>query len=142
MKNKLIIGLICLLASCQSYRAERKINKLKSWGYLSDSTITRYDTIRGFSHDTFIKFDTMNRVDTITTLKNGIKVVTYIKWKEREVTQVLTQKDTIYEHKFEIKTITKPRKWWDKFKIGLMFGSILVVFMFYSAYKINDKSNN
>jgi len=137
MNNKLILVLIFLLASCQSYRAERKINKLKSWGYLSDSTITRYDTIRGFSYDTFIKFDTINRIDTITTLKNGIKVVTYIKWKEREVTQVLSQKDTIFEHKFTTKVIKQPVKWWNRFKIGLIFGIILTIAMFYCAYKFN-----
>ena len=136
MKYKLIL-IICLLASCQSYRAERKINKLKQWGYLSDSTITRYDTVRGFTHDTFIKFYTMNRVDTITTLKNGIKVVTYIKWKEREVTQIVSQKDTIFEHKFKTKVITKPITWWNRFKIGLIFGIILTIAMFYSAYKFN-----
>jgi hypothetical protein len=136
MKYKLIL-IIFLLASCQSYRAERKINKLKSWGYLSDSTITRYDTVRGFTHDTFIKFDTMNHIDTITTLKNGIKVVTYIKWKEREVTQIVSQKDTIFEHKFKTKVITKPVKWWNRFKIGLIFGIILTIAMFYSAYKFN-----
>ena len=140
MKYKLIL-IICLLASCQSYRAERKINKLKSWGYLSDSTITRYDTVRGFTHDTFIKFDTINRVDTITTLKNGIKVVTYIKWKEREVTQIVSQKDTIYEHKFKTKVITKPVKWWNRFKIGLIFGIILTIAMFYSAYKYAKPNN-
>ena len=136
MKYKLIL-IISLLASCQSYRAERKINKLKQWGYLSDSTITRYDTIRGWQRDTFIKFDTINRVDTITTLKNGIKVVTYIKWKEREVTQIVSQKDTIYEHKFKTKVITKPIIWWNRFKIGLIFGIILTIAMFYSAYKFN-----
>ena len=136
MKYKLIL-IISLLASCQSYRAERKISKLKQWGYLSDSTITRYDTVRGFTHDTFIKFDTMNRVDTITTLKNGIKVVTYIKWKEREVTQIVSQKDTIFEHKFKTKVITKPITWWNRFKIGLIFGIILTIAMFYSAYKFN-----
>ena len=142
MKTKIIIGLICLLASCQSYRAERKINKLKSWGYLSDSTIIKYDTIRGWSHDSIYIFDTLSKVDTISIVKNGIKSVTVIKWKERQVRQILTQKDTIFEHKFEIKTITKPRKWWNTFRIGLMVGSILVVFMFYSAYRLNDKSNN
>jgi hypothetical protein len=136
MKYKLIL-IISLLASCQSYRAERKINKLKQWGYLSDSTITRYDTVKGFTHDTFIKFDTMNHIDTITTLKNGIKVVTYIKWKEREVTQIVSQKDTIFEHKFKTKVITKPIKWWNRFKIGLIFGIILTIAMFYSAYKFN-----
>jgi hypothetical protein len=142
MKNKLIIGLICLLASCQSYRAERKITKLKQWGYLKDSTITRYDTIRGFTHDSIYFFDTTTLIDTITTVKNGIKVSTVIKWKERQVRQILTQKDTIYEHKFTTNVITKPTKWWNTFRIGLMVGSILVVFMFYSAYRLNDKSNN
>ena len=138
MKNKLIV-LICLLASCQSYRAERKISKLKQWGYLSDSTIIKYDTIRGWSHDSIYFFDTTTLLDTITTVKNGIKSVTVIKWKERQVRQILTQKDTIFEHKFEIKTITKPTKWWNQFKVGLIFGSLLVVFMFYSAYKLSDK---
>ena len=142
MKNKLIIGLLFLLASCQSYRAERKISKLKQWGYLKDSTIIKYDTIRGFTHDSIYFFDTTTLIDTITTVKNGIKVSTVIKWKERQVRQILTQKDTIFEHKFEIKTITKPRKWWNTFRIGLMVGSILVVFMFYSAYRLNDKSNH
>jgi hypothetical protein len=139
MKFKLILVLICLLASCQSYRAERKINKLKQWGYLSDSTITKYDTIRGFSHDSIYIFDTLSKVDTINIVKNGIKSVTVIKWKERQVMQTLTQKDTIYEHKYTTKVIKEPRKWWDKFKIGLIFGSLLVVFMFFSAYKLSDK---
>ena len=76
--NKLILALICLLASCQSYRAERKINKLKQWGYLSDSTITKYDTIRGWSLDSVYIFDTLSKVDTISIVKNGIKSVTVI----------------------------------------------------------------
>ena len=134
--------IICLLASCQSYRAERKISKLKSWGYLSDSTIIKYDTIRGFTHDSIYFFDTTTLLDTITTVKNGIKVSTVIKWKERQVRQILTQKDTIFEHKFTTKVLTKPVKWWNTFRIGLMVGSILVVFMFYLAYRLNDKSNN
>jgi len=139
MKNKLILALICLLASCQSYRAERKINKLKAWGYLSDSTITKYDTIRGFTHDSIYFFDTTTLTDTINIVKNGIKSVTVIKWKERQVMQTLTQKDTIFEHKYTTKVIKEPRKWWDRFKIGLIFGSLLVVFMFFSAYKLSDK---
>jgi hypothetical protein len=139
MKNKLILAIICLLASCQSYRAERKINKLKEWGYLKDSTITRYDTIIGWSLDSVYIFDTLSKVDTISIVKNGIKSVTVIKWKERQVIQTLTQKDTIFEHKFTTKVIKEPSKWWDRFKIGLIFGSLLVVFMFYSAYKLSEK---
>jgi hypothetical protein len=134
--NKLII-LICLLASCQSYRAERKINKLKQWGYLSDSTITRYDTIKGWSHDSIYFFDTLHKVDTITTLKNGIKVVTYIKWKDRQVKQIVTQNDTIFEHKFQTKIIKQPIKWWNRFKVGFIFGIIISITMLYFAYKFN-----
>jgi hypothetical protein len=140
MNKILILALICLLASCQSYRAERKINKLKEWGYLKDSTITVYDTIRGWSHDTFIKFDTMNRVDTITTVKNGIKVVTYIKWKEREVTQLLTQKDTIFTHKYTTKVITKPSKWWDK--LGVVFGVIAFLILLWVLGALVKREND
>ena len=126
MKNKIIIGLICLLASCQSYRAERKINKLKEWGYLKDSTITKYDTIVGWQRDTFIQFDTINSVDTIITTKDGIKVVTLIKWKERQVNQIVSQRDTIYEHKYETKVITQPSGF---SKTGLIIGLIAFLLM-------------
>jgi hypothetical protein len=107
------------LASCQSYRAESKISKLKEWGYLKDSTITRYDTIRGWQRDTFIQFDTINKVDTIITTNNGIKVVTLIKWKERQVNQIVSQKDTIFEHKYTTKVITQPSGFT---KTGLIIG--------------------
>jgi len=136
-KNLWITGLICLLASCQSYRAERKINKLKSWGYLSDSTITRYDTIRGWSRDTIIQFDTLSLIDTLITIENGIKVSTIIKWRERQVRQIVSQKDTIFEHKYTTKVLKQPVKWWNRFKVGLIFGILLTIAMFYCAYKFN-----
>jgi len=142
MSNKLIIGLICLLASCQSYRAERKISKLKQWGYLSDSTIIKYDTIRGFSHDSIYFFDTTTLTDTISIVKNGIKSVTVIKWKERQVKQILTQSETIYEHKFTTKVIKEKCKWtFDKistwiFIIGLILSLIWVIGI--SIYSIKN----
>jgi hypothetical protein len=139
MKKILIILLV--LSSCQSYRAERKINKLKEWGYLSDSTITRYDTIRGWSLDSVYFFDTTTLTDTIHTVKNGIKVVTVIKWKERQVKQILTQNDTIYTHKYTTKVIKQPVKWWNRFKIGLIFGIILTIAMFYLTYKYAKPNN-
>jgi hypothetical protein len=64
-------------------------------------------------------------------------VVTYIKWKEREVTQFVTQNDTIYEHKFTTKVLKQPVSWWNRFKIGFIFGTILTIAMFYCAYKFN-----
>jgi hypothetical protein len=139
MKNKIILALICLLASCQSYRAERKINKLKSWGYLSDSTITRYDTIRGWSRDTIIQFDTLSLIDTLITIENGIEVSTIIKWRERQVRQIVTQKDTILEHKYTTKVLKEKSKcsWWHKFVehfiIGVLIcGIFIILFKKYS----------
>lgn len=125
MKKILIILLI--LSSCQSYRAERKISKLKEWGYLSDSTITRYDTLRGFTHDSIYFFDTTTLVDTINTIKNGVKVVTVIKWKERQVKQFIAQKDTILIREYTTKVITNPTKWYDK--LGFVFGVILFLIL-------------
>jgi len=139
MKNKLILALICLLASCQSYRAERKINKLKSWGYLKDSTITKYDTIRGFTHDSIYFFDTTTLVDTINTVKNGIKVVTVIRWKERQVKQIVTQNDTIFKHKYTTKVITKPSKIWDKFSFVLLVILFLVLLWILKALVKQEK---
>jgi hypothetical protein len=137
MKNKLILALICLLASCQSYRAERKISKLRAWGYLSDSTITKYDTIRGFTLDSVYLFDTTTILDTITRIENGLKITTVIKWKQREVRQIVSQKDTIFEHKFQTKVIKQPINWWNRFKIGLIFGIVLTIAIFYLTYKFN-----
>jgi hypothetical protein len=137
MKNKLILALICLLASCQSYRAERKISKLRAWGYLSDSTITKYDTIRGFTLDSVYLFDTTTILDTITRIENGLKITTVIKWKQREVRQIVTQNDTIFEHKFQTKVIKQPISWWNRFKIGLIFGIVLTIAIFYLTYKFN-----
>ena len=127
MKKLLII--ILILSSCQSYRAERKIKKLKEWGYLSTDTITKYDTIRGFQTDSIYFFDTLHSVDTITTIKDGLKVSTVIKWKTREVRQVITQRDTILEHKYTTKVIKEKRKWWDRFILG-SFATLVIVPIF------------
>jgi hypothetical protein len=139
MKKILIILLV--LSSCQSYRAERKINKLREWGYMSDSTITKYDTIRGFSHDSIYFFDTTTLTDTINTFKNGIKSVTVIKWKERQVRQILTQKDTIYEHKFTTKVLKEPRKWSDNFWVGFWVGCVCIVLGFAFVVTLVNKIN-
>jgi len=125
MKYALIVLLI--LTSCQSYRAERKISKLRAWGYLSDSTITKYDTIRGFTHDSIYFFDTTTLVDTIHTVKNGIKVVTVVKWKERQVKQFIAQNDTILIRQYTTKVITNSAKWYDK--LGFVFGVIAFVIL-------------
>jgi hypothetical protein len=134
---KYILILLLILTSCQSYRAERKISKLKEWGYLKDSTITKYDTLRGFTLDSVYLFDTTTILDTITRIENGLKITTVIKWKQREVRQIVSQKDTIFEHKFQTKVIKQPINWWNRFKIGLIFGIILTIAIFYLTYKFN-----
>ena len=125
MKQITITLCLLILSSCQSYRAERKINKLKSWGYLKDSTIVKYDTIRGFTHDTFVTFDTFHSVDTIITSNNGIKVITFVKWKTREVRQVINQKDTIFEHKYTTKVL-KEKPSYGYALIGFIFLLLLI----------------
>ena len=124
---KYILIALLILTSCQSYRAERKINKLRAWGYLKDSTITKYDTIRGFTLDSIYFFDTTTLTDTINTVKNGIKVVTVIKWKERQVKQFIAQNDTILIREYTTKVITNPAKWYNK--LGFVFGVIAFVIL-------------
>lgn len=125
--NKLLI-IILILSSCQSYRAERKIKKLKEWGYLSSDTITKYDTIKGFTHDTLVQFDTLHHTDTLFTNQNGLKVTTIVKWKERQVKQTITQRDTILEHKYTTKVLKEKRKWWEKYTEPFFY-FILVCFL-------------
>ena len=116
MKQLTIAICFILLSSCQSYRAERKIGWLKQKGYLSDSVITKYDTIKGYHLDTIIQFDSVHHTDTLFTYQNGLKVTTIVRWKERQVRQIINQKDTIFEHKYTTKVIKEPKKWWEKYE--------------------------
>jgi hypothetical protein len=125
MNKIILIAIVILLYSCQTQK--KWLRKGYEKGWLSDSTIVKYDTIRGFSHDSIYFFDTLSKVDTIRTVKNGIKVVTVIKWKERQVKQIVTQNDTIFKHKYTTKVITNPAKWYDK--LGFVFGVIAFVIL-------------
>lgn len=125
---KYILIILLILTSCQSYRAERKIKKLKSWGYLSDSVITKYDTLRGYEIDTLVQFDTINHTDTLFTYQNGLKVTTIVRWKERQVKQIINQKDTIFEHRISTKVIKEPTKWWHKYEIIIWLFLLILTF--------------
>jgi hypothetical protein len=77
--------------------------------------------------DSIYFFDTTTLTDTINTVKNGIKVVTVIKWKERQVKQFIAQNDTILIREYTTKVITNPAKWYNK--LGFVFGVIAFVIL-------------
>ena len=130
MKTKILISLLILLSvGCQSYRAERKIKKLKSWGYLSDSVITKYDTLRGYEIDTFVQFDSIHHTDTLFTYQNGLKVTTIVRWRERQVKQIISQKDTIFEHRISTKVIKDKGKWYNTWLIGCICGLLTCIIL-------------
>lgn len=125
--NKLLLAtLILVFSSCQTQKKWLKKGHEKGW--LKDSVITKYDTLRGFKTDSIYFFDTLHSVDTITTIKDGLKVSTVIKWKTREVRQVITQRDTILEHKYTTKVLKEKRKWWEKYTEPFFY-FILVCFL-------------
>ena len=114
MKNLTIAICLLILSSCQTQKKWQRKGYEKGW--LKDSVITKYDTIKGYSHDTIIQFDSVHHTDTLFTYQNGLKVTTIVKWRERQVRQIINQKDTIFEHKYTTKVIKEKRKWWDKYE--------------------------
>ena len=103
MKNLTIAICLLILSSCQTQKKWQRKGYEKGW--LKDSVITKYDTIKGYSHDTIIQFDSVHHTDTLFTYQNGLKVTTIVKWRERQVRQIINQKDTIFEHKYTTKVI-------------------------------------
>jgi len=129
MKSKYILILI-LLSSCSlQKRAANKMNWLKSHGFVSSDSIIIRDTLRGFDTTFIRQFDTLTSVDTFEVLREGIKVKTVIRWKERIVEQQITKRDTIITNVCPPQ-ITHIETWWEKhdFYIGLIIG-LLVAFI-------------
>jgi hypothetical protein len=94
--------IILLLFGCSAEkRCQKHLTKAKALGcitYKSD-TIIKYDTIKGFIIDTFVQYH--QEIDTLIVDKGGVKVVTIIKWKTKEIGQILSKKDTVIKY-FEI----------------------------------------
>lgn len=127
---KYAILILILLTACESKRASKKITWLKERGYLQNDTIR--DTVRGFSVDTFVRFDTLNHIDTLTVEKNGVRVVTVTKWRTREQWQTITQRDTIRVIPTIKQSCPEPSWWynfWEHFFIGFAAALILVIIL-------------
>lgn len=94
--------IILLLFGCSAEkRCQKHLKKAEALGcitYKSD-TIIKHDTIKGFIIDTFVQYH--QEIDTLIVDKGGVKVVTIVKWKTKEIGQILSKKDTIIEY-FEI----------------------------------------
>ena len=127
MKTKLLISLLILLSvGCQTQKKWQKKGYEKGW--LKDSVITKYDTLRGYEIDTLVQFDTLNHTDTLFTYQNGLKVTTIVKWRERQVKQIINQKDTIFEHRISTKVLKEPTKWWHKYEIIIWLFLLILTF--------------
>jgi predicted Abi (CAAX) family protease len=105
MKVLILLFLVLFSACSVQKRCERHIRKAKTFGCLKIDTLTLRDTFKGFSVDTFFQFDTLNKIDSFTFVKDNFSVKTLINWKTRIIKQNLTKKDTIIVKKVEQKTV-------------------------------------
>lgn len=131
-----LIVIIVLITSCQSIkdrRANNKMNWLIKNHYLGDTTRWVHDTVTGWKIDTVFKGDTLKDVDTFVIVKDGIKTVSVVKWKERTIEQQLIKHDTIILRKIDSKVIyqTSKRKWWDRYWSGFTFGVAFVILLLF-----------
>ena len=129
-----LILLAISLSSCSaSKKCERIVSKGERLKCFKNDTITKYDTILGFKLDTLIQFDTLNFEDTIVVVKNGVEVKTIIKWKERVVSQSVSQKDTIIKTDYINRTIVNTKKeipLWVRFVIFGLVISLVLLYLF------------
>ena len=63
-----IIIILLILSSCQSYRAERKIKKLKEWGYLSDTAKLQATSTKGSKIIQVDSNELKNALDSLTDM--------------------------------------------------------------------------
>lgn len=95
MKNLIIIAIILLTGCNTQKQCDKAYAKATKLGCISKDTVIKYDTIRGFRVDTFVKFKEHSEIDTLFTDTGSIKVITIIKWKTKEVSQQISKKDTV-----------------------------------------------
>lgn len=113
MKLNILI-IILLFASC---KCEYHVRKAKEGGCLANDTVILIDTIHGWSTDTVFNSDTtvLKAVDTFYLEKYGITVKTVVKWRERQITETVTKKDTVFKRVHhtvkEVSTVDKIPFW-------------------------------
>lgn len=138
---KYLIVIILLITSCQSIRDKRannKMNWLMKHHYLGDTTRWVHDTVVGWKVDTIFKSDTLKDVDTFTIVKDGIRTVSVVKWKERTLQLTMTKHDTVILRKIDSKVIyqTSKKKWWDRYWSGFTFGVALMILLLFLFSKL------
>jgi hypothetical protein len=136
-----LIVILLLITSCQALkdkRANNKMNWLIKNHYLGDTTRWVHDTIQGFKIDTVFKGDTLKEIDTFTIVKDGIKTVSVVKWKEKILEQTLVKTDTIISIKVKERVLyqTEKKKWWDRYWAGFAFGVALMILLIFSISRI------
>lgn len=94
-----VLFVIVSLSSCQSQKAWIKRGTAKGWLTTTSDTITIRDTIRGWSYDSVFVYDTNSITDTLIVSNGKDSIVTIVKWEERTIRQIKTEKDTIVESK-------------------------------------------
>ena len=95
---KYLLITILILASCSTEkRCANHLKKAKELGCLTMDTVTKYDTIVGFSVDTIFMADSFTSVDTFILIKDNVKTKTVINWKDRIVYQSVLKDTTIVE---------------------------------------------
>ena len=128
---KYFIILIVLFSACSTQKkCNRHINRLDKLGCLKRDTITKYDTIKGFQYDTIVRFDTLNYSDTLVVIKDGVKVQTIIKLKNRIVEQSILKRDTIIKNQFVNDIVVETKEvvaWWVKWVFLMMLIACLLL---------------
>jgi len=137
MKKLLIIiaalaMLMIEISSCSQAHWQKRGVK-KNW--LSKDSVILRDTIRGFSVDTIVQFDSFTLTDTFEVLKEGVKVKTVIQWKNRIVEQTITKRDTVITNVCPPAILCEDRKWWDRFTFGSAFGILIMIIIIYLLRK-------
>ena len=124
--------IILLLIGCSTEKqCQKHLRKAEALGCFKNSidTIIRLDTIKGFRIDTFVKFH--QEIDTLIVDSGGVRVQTIIKWKTKEIGQIVSKRDTIIEF-LEIDkkgNITKFKyfiPWWIYAIIGVLFLTLVI----------------
>lgn len=134
---KYLIFISIILFGCNAEkRCLKHVSKAKERGCLQSDTVTLWDTIKGFKTDTIAIFDTLNFQDTLVVVKDGVKVQTIVKWKERIIEQTVEKKDTIYKKMIVTNNLNfKPCNKW-KYRIEGIVGTLsLIVFLFIWFYR-------